>query len=189
MNFTSQIKPKRDSRVYRVAFCLFPSHPPSTVDGRLVRCHCSSRSYPPRWLMSCLVSAAYGPVFYTHRSGAMSGQHLADSAVTTGSSGDHSPVDTKSAISIAKQHSYEQIDHAHFLANDIGTLYLNDRWDLVSILFLFYLANSENRYFHIILSEFVLKWTIYSLSKVWFNFFVYFCLISNRHFKPPRVTR
>lgn len=74
------------------------------------------------------VSAAYGPVFYTCRSGAMSGQQLADSAVAaSSSSGDHSLVDTKS--SIPKQHSYEQIDHANFLANDIGTLYLNDRSD------------------------------------------------------------
>lgn len=75
------------------------------------------------------VSAAYGPVFYTHRSGAMSGQQLADSAAAASSSGDRSPVDTKSSTSIAKQHSYEQIDHANFLANDIGTLYLNDRSD------------------------------------------------------------
>jgi len=66
-------------------------------------------------------------VFYTHRSGAMSGQHLADGAVDTSNGGNHSSVETKSPTSIEKQHSYEQIDHAHFLANDIGTLYLNDR--------------------------------------------------------------
>lgn len=68
-------------------------------------------------------------MFYTHRSGAMSGQHVTDGVVANSNSGDHSPVDTKSTTSIAKQHSYEQIDHAHFLANDIGTLYLNDRLD------------------------------------------------------------
>lgn len=68
----------------------------------------------------------------------MSGQQLADGAVDAasassaaagGSGGDRNPVDGKSSTSIAKQHSYEQIDHAHFLANDIGTLYLNDRLD------------------------------------------------------------
>lgn len=81
------------------------------------------------------VSAAYGPVFYTHRrGGAMSGQHLADGTVAAGSGGDRSPVDTKPPASIAKQHSYEQIDHAHFLANDIGTLYLNDRSDYIIII-------------------------------------------------------
>lgn len=72
------------------------------------------------------LSAAYGPVFYTRRrSCAMSGQHLGDA----GNGGDGSPVDGKSSSSlIAKQqHSYEHIDHAHFLANDINTLYLNDR--------------------------------------------------------------
>lgn len=74
------------------------------------------------------VSAAYGPLFYTHRSGAMSGSHVGDAAVTAGG-GDRSPVEIKSVTSIAKQHSYEQIDHAHYLANDIGTLYLNDRLD------------------------------------------------------------
>jgi len=68
-------------------------------------------------------------VFYTHRSGAMSGQQLADGTVATSSGGDCSSVDGKSPTSMAKQHSYEQIDHAHFLANDIGTLYLNDRSD------------------------------------------------------------
>lgn len=72
-------------------------------------------------------------MFYTHRSGAMSGQQLADSAVAASGGGDHSPVDTKSSSSMAKQHSYEQIDHAHFLANDIGTLYLNDRSDKISL--------------------------------------------------------
>ncbi|XP_025196538.1 BTB/POZ domain-containing protein 9-like isoform X2 [Melanaphis sacchari] len=58
----------------------------------------------------------------------MSGQHLADGTVDNGNGGNRSPVDTKSPTSIEKQHSYEQIDHAHFLANDIGTLYLNDRF-------------------------------------------------------------
>jgi len=59
----------------------------------------------------------------------MSGQQLADGTVATSSGGDCSLVDAKSPTSMAKQHSYEQIDHAHFLANDIGTLYLNDRLD------------------------------------------------------------
>ncbi|XP_025418018.1 BTB/POZ domain-containing protein 9 isoform X3 [Sipha flava] len=58
----------------------------------------------------------------------MSGQHLADSAVTANSSGDNGPVNSKCSASLTKQHSYEQIDHAHFLANDIGSLYLNDRF-------------------------------------------------------------
>ncbi|VVC26833.1 Hypothetical protein CINCED_3A008510 [Cinara cedri] len=63
----------------------------------------------------------------------MSGQHLADST-SSASTGNHSPVDTRSPTSVAKQHSYEQIDHAHFLANDIGTLYLNDRFsDIVLV--------------------------------------------------------
>lgn len=72
----------------------------------------------------------------------MSGQHLADGTIATGggsnggSGGDHSPVDARSPSSIAKQHSYEQIDHAHFLANDIGTLYLNDRSEQCSIVFI-----------------------------------------------------
>lgn len=75
------------------------------------------------------VSTAYGPVFYTCRSSAMSGQHLTDGTIAASSSnnGDLSP---KSPTTMAKQHSYEQIDHAHFLANDIGTLYLNDRSDI-----------------------------------------------------------
>lgn len=68
-------------------------------------------------------------MFYTHRSGSMSGQHVSDGVVATNNNGDRSSVDHQSTTSIAKQHSYEQIDHAHFLANDIGTLYLNDRLD------------------------------------------------------------
>jgi len=59
----------------------------------------------------------------------MSGQQLADGTVANNSGDDCSPIDGKSSTSMAKQHSYEQIDHAHFLANDIGTLYLNDRSD------------------------------------------------------------
>lgn len=59
----------------------------------------------------------------------MSGQHLADgaSAINGGGGEDLGSGIDKSSTSITKQHSYEQIDHAHFLANDIGTLYLNDR--------------------------------------------------------------
>lgn len=69
----------------------------------------------------------------------MSGQHVGDGAVAAGSNnGDRSPVDAKSITAIAKQHSYEQIDHAHYLANDIGTLYLNDRLDFIIIFHFFY---------------------------------------------------
>jgi hypothetical protein len=65
----------------------------------------------------------------------MSGQHLADSAVTANSSGDNGPVNSKCSASLTKQHSYEQIDHAHFLANDIGSLYLNDRFNIIVIIY------------------------------------------------------
>lgn len=78
-------------------------------------------------------------MFYTHRSGTMSGQHVGDGTVAAGgNNGDRSPVDAKSITSIAKQHSYEQIDHAHYLANDIGTLYLNDRLEYNIIIYLFF---------------------------------------------------
>lgn len=72
------------------------------------------------------VSAAYGPVFYTHRRRTMSGQRLADSSPPANSIV-RKTTETRPHTSIVKQHNYEQIDHAHFLANDIGTLYLNDR--------------------------------------------------------------
>lgn len=69
----------------------------------------------------------------------MSGQHVGDGTIAaSGNSGDRSPVDAKSISSIAKQHSYEQIDHAHYLANDIGTLYLNDRLDFIIIMQFFF---------------------------------------------------
>ncbi|XP_050538973.1 BTB/POZ domain-containing protein 9 isoform X2 [Daktulosphaira vitifoliae] len=88
-----------------------------------------------------ICNKSYGHLFYTHRSNrAMSGQQVADGGGGAGStssssaSGDHSPAECKSPLSIAKQHSYEQIDHAHFLASDIGTLYLNDRFSDVVLL-------------------------------------------------------
>lgn len=74
----------------------------------------------------------------------MSGQHVGDGTVTAGgNSGDRSPVDAKSVTPIAKQHSYEQIDHAHYLANDIGTLYLNDRlYYIIMMCFFFIITNA-----------------------------------------------
>lgn len=91
--------------------------------------------------MYSFISAAYGPVFYTCRRRTMSGQHLSDS--DSASTSDRSSVGTtRPPTSIVKQHNYEQIDHAHFLANDIGTLYLNDRLDSI-ILFIFLMQEVE----------------------------------------------
>lgn len=82
------------------------------------------------------VSAAYGPVFYTHRRHTMSGHHLEDGTLP-GRIPIRNPPDTKSLAPVVKQHNYEQIDHAHFLANDIGTLYLNDRLETRTLFIIF----------------------------------------------------
>lgn len=65
-------------------------------------------------------------MYYTSHSGAMRGQIVDGVVAASGNNGDRSLVNSEWTTPVAKQYSYDQINHIHSLVNDLSNLYLDD---------------------------------------------------------------